>query len=68
MMDDPGITIKPIPITTGERVEIKYKGLLAKEELTRYIYMPDLVLIISGKVQWILRWKKMMSVGKLIVQ
>jgi len=29
-MDDPGITIKPIPITTGERVEIKYKGLLAK--------------------------------------
>ncbi len=29
-MDDNGITVSPTPITAGERVEIKYNGLLSK--------------------------------------
>lgn len=30
MADDPGITVRPIPITAGEKVEIIYDGLLAR--------------------------------------
>lgn len=29
-MNDPGIDVNPTPITAGERVEIKYNGLLVK--------------------------------------
>ena len=37
-MDDPGITVTPIPITAGERVEIKYNGLLAKRADQVYLH------------------------------